>query len=107
MDKGNSLSVLVDGCKLAKQLQTLNRGDGGRNSKWEVISEVWLEMLGHAASHCVWKEHGEQLMNGGELLASRRITVFEVFDLYDIFCDFPDIFRDFPDICRDFRNLCD
>ncbi|XP_031272925.1 uncharacterized protein LOC116131417 [Pistacia vera] len=69
-NKGSSLSVLVHGCMLAKQLQGLNIlvDDSGRNRKWEVISEVWMEMLGHAANHCGWKEHGEQLMNGGELL---------------------------------------
>ena len=33
-----------------------------------MISEVWVEMLGYAATHCEWKEHAQQLCKGGELL---------------------------------------
>ncbi|XP_044469673.1 uncharacterized protein LOC123198932 [Mangifera indica] len=66
----NYLSVLGHGCELAQQLQRLNMvGDENeRNVKWELISEVWMEMLEYAASHCGWKEHGQGLANGGELL---------------------------------------
>ncbi|TXG68471.1 hypothetical protein EZV62_003406 [Acer yangbiense] len=36
--------------------------------RWEMISEVWLEMLAYAAQNCDWKEHAKHLRNGGELL---------------------------------------
>ncbi|KAB5525229.1 hypothetical protein DKX38_022978 [Salix brachista] len=36
--------------------------------RWEVIEEVWMEMLTYAAAHCPWKEHAHQLRRGGELL---------------------------------------
>lgn len=62
-------SVLFDGCKLARQLQSLDAEQGwNRQQKWKMISEVWVEMLAYAASHCGWKEHAQQLTNGGELI---------------------------------------
>ncbi|KAJ6761052.1 hypothetical protein OIU79_025817 [Salix purpurea] len=36
--------------------------------RWEMIEEVWMEMLTHAAAHCPWKEHAHALRRGGELL---------------------------------------
>ena len=60
------MSALLDGCVLAMSLQTL---DGCPNEKkWEMISEVWVEMLMYAASHCGWKQHADALGRGGELL---------------------------------------
>ncbi|KAK2636629.1 hypothetical protein Ddye_031421 [Dipteronia dyeriana] len=63
-DRGaDDMSVLHVGCKLAKRLRSNEIED-----KWEMISEVWIEMLTYAANRCAWKEHGQQLRNGGELL---------------------------------------
>jgi len=60
------MSALLDGCVLAMSLQAL---DGCPNEKkWEMISEVWVEMLMYAASHCGWKQHADALARGGELL---------------------------------------
>ncbi|XVF58358.1 hypothetical protein PTKIN_Ptkin07bG0060000 [Pterospermum kingtungense] len=62
-------SVLLYGCKLAQQLQSLlNQHGWDYKKKWEMMNEVWVELLAYAAVHCGWKEHGQQLMNGGELL---------------------------------------
>ncbi|XP_073265999.1 uncharacterized protein [Populus alba] len=65
-------SALLDGCMLAMSLQSLESSeslDGWPNEKkWEMISEVWVEMLMYAASHSVWKEHVHALARGGELL---------------------------------------
>ncbi|KAJ6676371.1 hypothetical protein OIU85_009636 [Salix viminalis] len=36
--------------------------------RWEMIEEVWMEMLSYAAAHCPWKEHAHALRRGGELL---------------------------------------
>ncbi|TXG68481.1 hypothetical protein EZV62_003416 [Acer yangbiense] len=32
--------------------------------RWDVISEVWLEMLAYAAQDCDWKEHAQHLRKG-------------------------------------------
>ena len=32
------------------------------------MNEVWVELLTYATVHCGWKEYGQQLSNGGELL---------------------------------------
>lgn len=44
--------------------------EGGKSNeeKWGIISQVWIEMLCYAASHCSWKEHAQHLRHGGELL---------------------------------------
>ncbi|KAJ6380606.1 hypothetical protein OIU77_029494 [Salix suchowensis] len=63
------VSVLCSGFKLAKSLQTLvGRDDWENERKWKMISQVWVEMLTYAASHCGWKEHARTLTRGGELL---------------------------------------
>ncbi|TXG68348.1 hypothetical protein EZV62_003283 [Acer yangbiense] len=71
-----SQSVLFYGCRLAKQLQDLETQAGWtRKQKWEMISEVWVEMLTYAANKCIWKEHGQQLRRGGELLTHVRLLM--------------------------------
>ena len=65
-----SQSLLFYGCRLAKQLKSFNHPN-----KWEVISEVWVEMLTYAANKCTWKEHGQQLRKGGELLTHVRLLM--------------------------------
>ncbi|KAJ6921680.1 hypothetical protein NC652_015572 [Populus alba x Populus x berolinensis] len=68
-EQGEEKSALLDGCMLAMSLQSLETLDGWPNEKkWEMISEVWVEMLMYAASHSVWKEHADALARGGELL---------------------------------------
>jgi len=56
-------SVLVGVAVLARQLRSL-----GPEERWEMIKEVWVEMVAYAAAHCPWKEHTQQLRRGGELL---------------------------------------
>lgn len=58
-----SKSVLFDACILAKHLEQLNEV-----RRWEIISEVWAEMLAYAATHCRGNAHAQQLSKGGELL---------------------------------------
>ncbi|XVF58365.1 hypothetical protein PTKIN_Ptkin07bG0060600 [Pterospermum kingtungense] len=68
-----SKSVLFYGCSLAKQLQSLRSlgqmEDWGIKKKWEMMNEVWVELLAYAAVHCSWKEHAQQLRKGGEFLS--------------------------------------
>ncbi|KAK3220325.1 hypothetical protein Dsin_014295 [Dipteronia sinensis] len=59
----DDMSVLHVGHRLAQRLQSSEVVD-----KWEMLSEVWIEMFSYAANRCAWKEHGRQLTNGGELL---------------------------------------
>ncbi|KAK7828885.1 hypothetical protein CFP56_029859 [Quercus suber] len=59
-----SKSVLFDACKLASELQAIS----DENQKWEMISNVWVEMLAYAACHCRGNYHAQQLRRGGELL---------------------------------------
>ncbi|KAL9375633.1 hypothetical protein Peur_032512 [Populus x canadensis] len=56
-------SVLNGVDVLVRQLRSLEP-----EKRWEMINEVWVEMLAHAAAHCPWKEHTHQLRRGGELL---------------------------------------
>ncbi|XP_061989330.1 uncharacterized protein LOC133707515 [Rosa rugosa] len=61
--KGNrSKSVLFDARILAGLLMKF--GD----SKWELISAVWVELLSYAASHCRAHSHAQLLTKGGELV---------------------------------------
>lgn len=55
--------VLFDACTLVQKLNHLKE-----RSKWEIISEVWAELLSYAATHCRGKYHAEGLIRGGELL---------------------------------------
>ncbi|XWS32922.1 hypothetical protein CRYUN_Cryun22dG0032200 [Craigia yunnanensis] len=70
MVKGDKTkSVLLYGCRLAQQLQSLvNKPGWDCKKKWEMMNKVWVELLAYAAVHCGWQEHGQQLRNGGELL---------------------------------------
>ncbi|CAK9311134.1 unnamed protein product [Citrullus colocynthis] len=56
-----SKSVLFNGSLLAKKLQKCEK-------KWEIMSKVWIEMLGYAASHCRPDQHAQQVSKGGELI---------------------------------------
>ncbi|KAK1576450.1 hypothetical protein Q3G72_013975 [Acer saccharum] len=60
--KGESHSLLKYGLMVSMQLQNVHQ------RKWEIISDVWVEMLIYAAHNCGWKEHAQQLGKGGELL---------------------------------------
>ena len=59
-----SKSVLFDACRLASKLQAIS----DKKQKWEMISNVWVEMLAYAACHCRGNYHAQQLRRGGELL---------------------------------------
>jgi hypothetical protein len=64
-----SKSVLFDACRLAKSLQSLEKEENwSKERKWKMISNVWVEMLCHAASQCRGLNHAKQLSQGGELL---------------------------------------
>ncbi|KAK2652140.1 hypothetical protein Ddye_011996 [Dipteronia dyeriana] len=63
----DDMSVLHVGCRLSQRLRS-NVGDNNEKELWNLISEVWVEMLTYAANRCAWKEHAQQLKNGGELL---------------------------------------
>ncbi|XVE86181.1 hypothetical protein DITRI_Ditri18aG0015500 [Diplodiscus trichospermus] len=67
----SSTEALHEGVTFTKQLQSLARESTFREDdgeKWKMTSEVWMEMMLHAASRCTWEEHAQQLRHGGELL---------------------------------------
>ncbi|KAK8678804.1 hypothetical protein V6N13_144286 [Hibiscus sabdariffa] len=62
-------SAFFEGCQIAVQLQNLlDQFRWDHEEKWEVIANVWLDMLCYAAAQCLWKEHAKQLQHGEELL---------------------------------------
>ncbi|KAK1578810.1 hypothetical protein Q3G72_033272 [Acer saccharum] len=69
-----SQSVLKQGCCLYMLLQQ-TVGHDNYQKKWEIISDVWVEMLVYAAHSCEWKEHAQQLRKGGELLTHVSLLV--------------------------------
>ncbi|XP_056176561.1 uncharacterized protein LOC130140656 [Syzygium oleosum] len=65
MAKGDkSKFALYQGCRLASQLNK----DEYREKKWDIISNVWVEMLVYAAVKCKGVQHARQLRRGGEFL---------------------------------------
>ncbi|XVF61819.1 hypothetical protein PTKIN_Ptkin08bG0161400 [Pterospermum kingtungense] len=65
----DKIGALIEGASFAVKLQLFTRElRWDVDEKWEMISEVWMDMMTHAASHCSWKEHAQQLRHGGELL---------------------------------------
>ncbi|GLT90393.1 hypothetical protein SLE2022_083270 [Rubroshorea leprosula] len=61
-----SKSVLFDACVLASRLKTISGSDP--KVKWDLMRDMWLELLAYAACHCKGSDHGQQLRRGGELL---------------------------------------
>lgn len=59
--KGKGKSVLSEACNLANALRQ-------RSTKWDTISEVWVEILSYAASHCRADSHARLLSEGGEFI---------------------------------------
>ncbi|KAI6683945.1 hypothetical protein NL676_029858 [Syzygium grande] len=57
-----SQSALFDACILAKELRKFH------DKKWDIVSEVWVELLTYAAIHCQPFMHARQLSKGGELV---------------------------------------
>ncbi|KAG5232827.1 Polysulfide reductase chain [Salix suchowensis] len=63
--KTENKSAVFGGRELVKQLlESISES----KKRWEMIEEVWMEMLTHGAAHCPWKEHAHALRRGGELL---------------------------------------
>ncbi|MCD7447897.1 hypothetical protein HAX54_035828 [Datura stramonium] len=59
----------------------------GKEQKWKIISEVWVEMLAYAATHCRGNHHAQQLRKGGELLTHvwllmAHLGITEQFQIY-------------------------
>ncbi|KAL3720780.1 hypothetical protein ACJRO7_005569 [Eucalyptus globulus] len=55
--------VLSKGCQVALVLEDVSRW-----WRWEVIKEVWVEMLIHAAPKCKARDHARHMRGGGELI---------------------------------------
>ncbi|XP_022725090.1 uncharacterized protein LOC111281701 [Durio zibethinus] len=67
--ESNSINVTSKGSALAQALQSfVTEHHWDHEEKWKLISKMWMEMMIHAASHCSWEEHAQQLRHGGELI---------------------------------------
>ncbi|KAF8011376.1 hypothetical protein BT93_J1856 [Corymbia citriodora subsp. variegata] len=56
--------VLFNGCRLASELERIP----SEPKKWEVIRDVWVEMLIYAAGKCKARDHAQQMRRGGEFI---------------------------------------
>lgn len=56
--------VLLNGCRLASKLESIK----SEATKWDVIRQVWAEMLIYTASKCKPMDHAQQMRRGGELI---------------------------------------
>ncbi|KAJ0702260.1 hypothetical protein HanPI659440_Chr14g0527391 [Helianthus annuus] len=56
-------SALFDGCRLVLTLKKMET-----ERMWKVMSQVWIEILAYAATHCRGFQHEQQLRKGGEFL---------------------------------------
>ncbi|XP_021890662.1 LOW QUALITY PROTEIN: uncharacterized protein LOC110809210 [Carica papaya] len=61
-------SVLFDAQRLYESITNVASTFNSLEEKWELINNVWMEMLIHAASQCLWGEHCQQLIHGKEFL---------------------------------------
>ncbi|KAF5953449.1 hypothetical protein HYC85_006305 [Camellia sinensis] len=77
---GRSNLLILHGCKLASQLKAID--DTG--TRWRFIVDIWIEMLGHAASQCRGRYHAQQLRRGGEFLTHVWLLMAH-FGLNDLF----------------------
>ncbi|KAM7515647.1 hypothetical protein LguiA_005230 [Lonicera macranthoides] len=53
----------------ARELATTFMTDEYKDRKWEIISQVWAEMLCHGATNCKYDNHIQQLRQGGEFIS--------------------------------------
>ena len=61
--------VIFHACKLASAFNDKRyEGDPEGWKYWEMIMNVWVEILGHAASQCKGRHHAQQLRQGGEFV---------------------------------------
>ncbi|KAI8010995.1 hypothetical protein LOK49_LG06G00654 [Camellia lanceoleosa] len=70
IDRGGE-SLLCDACMLADDL--MNGFES--NNRWEIMSNVWLDLLCYVATHCGANAHAEQVSKGGELITSLWLLV--------------------------------
>ncbi|KAM7515649.1 hypothetical protein LguiA_005232 [Lonicera macranthoides] len=57
--------IPIDARELATTFMTYEYKD----RKWEIISQVWAEMLCHGATNCKYDSHIQQLRQGGEFIS--------------------------------------
>ncbi|KAJ4808526.1 hypothetical protein LUZ62_021092 [Rhynchospora pubera] len=72
----SSMSVMFDGCRLARQL--LKEFDNDSDRMWKLINSVWVEMLCFAANNCRGQFHAKQLSKGGEFLTTVWMLVAQL-----------------------------
>ncbi|MFQ6628229.1 hypothetical protein Gotur_007930, partial [Gossypium turneri] len=62
-------SAFFEGCQIAEQLQSLvSMFQWDNQDKWNLIADLWLDMLTYVAAQCSWRKHAWQLQHGEEFL---------------------------------------
>ncbi|XP_008458716.2 uncharacterized protein LOC103498043 [Cucumis melo] len=56
-------SMVLDACRLAGILEKLEQ-----SQKWEIIGNVWVELLGRISCEFEWYDHAKHLTQGGNLV---------------------------------------
>ncbi|XP_062080226.1 uncharacterized protein LOC133784980 [Humulus lupulus] len=67
-----SKSLLFDACILAKQLRSLGE------CRWELMAQVWVELMCFAAMNCSPTTHAIQPSKGGELLTFTWLLMYHL-----------------------------
>ncbi|GFY90746.1 hypothetical protein Acr_07g0009430 [Actinidia rufa] len=67
--EGGGRSLLLQGFKVASKRKVWElTGNQQANDRWELLFQLWVDMLSYAANHCKGKYHVEQLGTGGQFL---------------------------------------
>ncbi|GFY92101.1 hypothetical protein Acr_08g0004970 [Actinidia rufa] len=61
---------------VANQVQNLAKGLREKANRWEIMSNVWVEMLCYASSQCPSKHHVQELRHGGEFLTHVWLSTY-------------------------------
>ncbi|KAF4361012.1 hypothetical protein F8388_016821 [Cannabis sativa] len=67
-----SKSLLFDACILAKQLHNL------QELQWQVMAQVWIELMSYAAINCSPATHAQLPSRGGELLTFTWLLMYHL-----------------------------
>ncbi|KAM6595024.1 hypothetical protein CsatA_002727 [Cannabis sativa] len=67
-----SKSLLFDACILSKELRNLEE------QQWELMAQVWVELMSYAAINCSPATHAQQPSKGGELLSFTWLLMYHL-----------------------------
>uniref|UniRef100_A0A0D9X486 DUF4220 domain-containing protein n=1 Tax=Leersia perrieri TaxID=77586 RepID=A0A0D9X486_9ORYZ len=66
--------ILIRSCELAKELLMIKQ----TKNRWDIIINVWMEMLCYMAFHCGPGFHAKNLSKGGEFISHVELLMFNL-----------------------------